>query len=110
MTDFAITEHEKRRDFLLRFNAMHECCGMTWDECAYVYFNETGDRIDGGMLRKRVKRAVEDAGFVRVVELPKKIVVSAFDLTLGGCIVCAIRKFFTKAKRFFKKDEGSGRE
>lgn len=76
---------------------------MTWDECAYVYFNETGDKIDGNSLRKRVKRAVDDAGFVRVVELPKKIVVSAFDLTLGGCILCAIRKFFTKIRSKFVK-------
>lgn len=98
MTDLFITERERRRDFLLRFNAMHECCGMTWDECAYVYFNETGEKLDGNSLRKRVKRVAMDSSFVRVTELPKKIVVSAFDLTLGGCILCAIRKFFTKIR------------
>lgn len=104
MTDFAITERERRRDFLLRFNAMHECCGMTWDECAYVYSIETGEHIDGSSLRKRVNRAFLDAGFVRVTELPRKVVVSAFDLTLGGCILCAIRKLFTRIKGIFRKD------
>lgn len=103
MTDLAITEREIRRDYLLRFNAMHECCGMTWDDCAHVYFTEKGEKIDADTLRKRVKRAVDDAGFVRVVELPKKIVVSAFDLTLGGCILCSIRKFFTKIRSFMAK-------
>jgi hypothetical protein len=104
MTDVFITEREQRRDRLLRFNGMHRCCKMTWDECAHVFSEENGENLTGEALRKRVKRAVDDVKFVRITEFPKKIVVSAFDLTLSGCIWCAIRKFFTKIRNFCKKD------
>lgn len=96
LSDLFITERERRRDFLLKFNGMHECCRMSWDDCAAVYEAETGDRITGDALRLKVKRAVENAGFVRITEFPEKIVVSVEELSLQGCIWCSIRKFFTK--------------
>lgn len=95
-SDVFITERERKRDFLLKFNGMHECCNMSWDDCAAVYEEMTGSRISADALRLRVKRAVEDAGFVRITEFPKKIVVSVQELTIHGCIWCAIRRFFTR--------------
>jgi len=104
VSDFFITERERKRDFLLKFNGMHECCRMSWDECAHVYGEETGDRIGPDALRKRVRRAVRNAGFVRITEFPEKIVVSVQELTVRGCIWCAIRRFFSKIKARFTKN------
>lgn len=96
ISDVFITERERKRDFLLKFNGMHECCNMSWDDCAAVYEGTTGRKITGDALRLKVKRAIEDAGFVRVTEFPEKIVVSVNELTLQGCVWCAIRRFFTR--------------
>lgn len=94
--DLVISERERRRDFLLKFNGMRECCGMSWDDCAAVYEAETGRRIAPDALRMKVRRAVENAGFVRITEFPEKVVVSVQELTLHGCLWCAIRRFFTR--------------
>jgi len=103
VSDVFITDRELKRDFLLRFNGMHRCCRMTWGECANVYEHETGEKITSEALRSKVRRAVRDAGFVRVTEFPEKVVVSVQELTVHGCIWCAIRRFFTKIMRFLTK-------
>ena len=103
-SDILITERERKRDFLLRFNGMHACCRMTWGECAAVYESETGEKIRPEALRSKVRRAVRDAGFVRVTEFPEKIVVSVQELTVRGCFWCAIRRFFTKIRKFLSKN------
>lgn len=95
-SDVFITERERKRDFLLKFNGMHECCNMSWDDCAMIYRDMTGHKISADALRLKVKRAIKDAGFVRVSEFPEKIVVSVQELTIHGCVWCAIRKFFTR--------------
>lgn len=106
LSDVFITEREQKRDFLLKFNGMHECCHMSWEDCAAVYEAETQERISGDALRLKVKRAVENAGFVRITEFPEKIVVSVQELTLHGCVWCAIRKFFTRLFGSMGKKKG----
>lgn len=101
-SNVAIDKRERRRIFLLRFHAMHTVNKMPWSDCAAVYEAETGEKITDNQLRLRVKRAVEDTKFVRVVELPKKVVVSVFELTFMGCVWCAVRKWFTKVRGFFR--------
>ena len=102
-SNVAINRREPRRIFLLKFHAMHVVNHLPWPDCAAVYEAETGERITDDQLRLRVKRAVEDTTFVRVVELPKKVVVSVFELTLVGCIWCSIRKWVTKVKGLFRR-------
>lgn len=99
----AIDRHEKKRLFLLKFHAMHTVNRMPWPDCAAIYEAETGEPITGDVLRLRVGRAVRDAGFVRVVEFPEKVVVSVFELTFFGCAWCAMRRFFSKIGNFWRK-------
>lgn len=101
LSNIKITEREKKRIYLLKFHAMHTVNRMPWSDCAVVYEAETGEKISDDQLRLRVKRAVHDTKFVRVTEFPKKVVVSAFDLTITGCVWCAIRKFITRVLKPF---------
>ena len=96
---------ERRRDFLLRFRAMHDVCGMTWADCAAVYEKETGRPIKENALRKKVARAVGMDKFVHVYELPTKIVVSASELTFRGCVMCSLRRTWNRIKKVFSRDE-----
>ena len=103
ITDFYITDREKKRDFLLKFNGMHKSCHMSWKECAYIYEQETGKHISPDALRNKVRRAIKNRDFVKITEFPRKIVVSVQELTLGGCVVCWIRKMATKIANYVKK-------
>jgi len=105
-SNIAIDKREQRRVFLLKFHAMHTVNNMPWSDCAAAYEAETGERITDDQLRLRVKRAVEDTTFVRVVELPKKVVVSVFELTFAGCVWCTIRKMVTRIVNLFRREKG----
>lgn len=108
MSRATIERHEKKRLFLLRFHAMHAVNHMPWPDCAAIYEAETGEAISGDVLRLRVNRAVRDAGFVRVVEFPDKIVVSASELTFFGCALCVMRRFLEKIGDFWRKKPENG--
>lgn len=99
-------EKTAKRNLLLRFNAMHSVCLMSWSDCAAVYEAETGEQIKPDALRMRVKRAITDKNHVHITELPTKIVVSMEELSMKNCLVCAIEKVWTRLKRFF----GFGKE
>lgn len=103
LSSATIDRHERKRVFLLKFHAMHMINKMPWSDCATVYEAETGESITDDQLRLRVKRAVEDTKFVRIVELPKKVVVSVFELTLVGCVWCSIRKWITKIRGMLRR-------
>ena len=98
-----IERRDAKRLFLLKFHAMHEVNHIPWSDCAAMYEAETGEAVTEDQLRNRVKRAVMDAGFVKISEFPEKIVVSVFELSFFGCVWCAIRKFFSKIGRFSQK-------
>lgn len=87
---------DKNRLFLLKFHAMHEVDHMSWNDCAFVYEAETGNKISPDSLRLKVKRAVKSQKMFRITEFPEKIVVSVYELTVFGCVWCAIRQFFSK--------------
>ena len=98
------------REFTAKFHAMHEVCRMSWSDCAAVWEAETGERVTPQALRLRAKRAVFGSGHVRVTELPDKVVVSMSELTVGNCVLCAIRRLWERAKAWFRPHGGSKEE
>jgi hypothetical protein len=101
LSNSEMLKREKERLFILKFNAMHEVCKMSWRECANVYEEETGVHLTASALRHRARRALQNTKYVTVTELPHKVVVSVHDLTLFGCICCAVRRFFSKIFTYF---------